>query len=95
MNYENFETSELEAKPYQSIKELKYRRAYNSDTTIIFLLDDLKENEMNDPRFQAMLKRPRLSNTSIFIISQDYFELSKRIVTALVIFVICSNQLSL
>ena len=33
---------------------------------------------MDDPRVQAMFKRSRLNNLSIFIISQDYYELSKK-----------------
>ena len=37
---------------------------------------------MNDPRVQAMLKRSRHINLSIFIISQDYYELSKRTIRA-------------
>ena len=33
---------------------------------------------MNDPRVQAMFKRSRHNKLSIFIISQDYYELPKR-----------------
>ena len=33
---------------------------------------------MVDPRVQAMFKRSRHDNLSIFIISQDYYELPKR-----------------
>ena len=33
---------------------------------------------MDDPRVQAMFKRSRHNNLSIFIISQDYYELSKK-----------------
>ena len=33
---------------------------------------------MNDPRVQAMFKRSRHSNMSIFLMSQDYYELPKR-----------------
>ena len=32
----------------------------------------------NDPRVQAMFKRSRHNNISIFIFSQDYYELPKR-----------------
>ena len=32
---------------------------------------------MDDPRVQAMFKRSRHNNLNIFIISQDYSELSK------------------
>ena len=44
----------------------------------IIIPDDLNEKEMNDPRVQAMFKRSRPNNLSIFIISQDYYELPKR-----------------
>ena len=37
---------------------------------------------MNRPRVQAMFKRSRHINLSIFIISQDYYELPKRIIPA-------------
>ena len=37
---------------------------------------------MNDPRVQAMFKRSRHNNLSIFIISQDYYELSKKTIRA-------------
>ena len=33
---------------------------------------------MDDPRVPAMFKRSRHNNFSIFIISQDYYELSKK-----------------
>ena len=33
---------------------------------------------MDDSRVQAMFKRSRHNNLSIFIISQDYYELSKK-----------------
>ena len=33
---------------------------------------------MDDPRVQAMFKRSRQNILSIFIISQDYYELSKK-----------------
>ena len=33
---------------------------------------------MNNPRVQAMFKRSRHNDLSIFIISQDYYELSKK-----------------
>ena len=48
----------------------------------IFILDDVNEKEMNDPRVQAMFKRSRHKNLSIFIISQNDFELPKRTIRA-------------
>ena len=37
---------------------------------------------MNDPRVQAMFKRSIHTNLSIFIISQDYYELPKKTIRA-------------
>ena len=37
---------------------------------------------MNDPRVQAMFKRSRHNNSSIFIISQDYYKLPKKTIRA-------------
>ena len=37
---------------------------------------------MNDPRVQAMFKRSRHNNLSIFIISPDYYELPKKTIRA-------------
>ena len=48
----------------------------------MIILDDLNENEMKDPRVQALLKRSRYKNNSVFIISQDYYELPKRTIRA-------------
>ena len=38
--------------------------------------------EMNDPRVQAMFKRSRHNNLSIFIFSQDCYELRKKMIRA-------------
>ena len=38
------------------------------------MLDELNEKEMNDPRVQAMFKRSRHNNLSIFIFSQDLYQ---------------------
>ena len=48
----------------------------------IVILDDLNEKEMNDPRVQAMFKRSRHKNLSVFIFSQDYDELPKQTIRA-------------
>ena len=37
---------------------------------------------MNDPQVQALFKRSRHNILSIFIIGQDYYELSKRTIRA-------------
>ena len=48
----------------------------------INILDDSSEKEMNDPRVQATFKRSRHNNLSIFIGSQDYYELLKKTIRA-------------
>ena len=73
---EDFEKSDTEIETYESIEELKFPQEY--DDAGIIILEDLNEKEMNDPRIQAMFKRSRHNNLSIFIISQDYYELPKR-----------------
>ena len=65
---------------YESIEELKFPQEYDDGGIII--LDDFNDKEMNDPRVQEMFKRSRHSNLSIFIISQDYYELPKRTIRA-------------
>ena len=55
---------------------MRFPQDYEHDSIII--LDDLNQKEMDDPRVHAMFKRSRLNNLSIFIISQDYYELSKK-----------------
>ena len=82
VNDEDFESSEKEIETYESIEELKYPQDYDSNTPTVIILDDLNQSEMNDPRVQAMFKRSRHSNISIFIISQDYYELPKRTIRA-------------
>ena len=79
VNNNDFEKSDTEIETYESI-ELKFPQEYDDGGIII--LDDLNEKEMNDPRVQAMFKRSRQNNLSIFIISQDYYELPKRTIRA-------------
>ena len=67
-------TSKIET--FESIEGLKFPQEYENNSIII--LDDLNQKEMDDPRVQAMFKRSRHNNLSIFIISQDYYELSKK-----------------
>ena len=59
---------------------MKFPQEYEDGAIII--LDDLNEKDMNDPRVQAMFKRGRHNNLSIFIISQDYFKLPKKTIRA-------------
>ena len=76
INNKDFEKSYIEIESFNDIEDLKYPQEYESNSIII--LDDLNQKEMDDPRVQAMFKRSRHNNLSIFTISQDYYELSKR-----------------
>ena len=77
---EDFQKSDTEIETYESIEEIKLPQEYDDGGIII--LDDLNEKEMNDPIIQAMFKRSRHNNLSIFIISQDYYELPKKKIRA-------------
>ena len=72
----DFQKSDTEIETYESIEDLKFPQEYEHNSIII--LDDLNQKEMDDPRVQAMFKRSRHNNLSIFIVSQDYYELSKK-----------------
>ena len=76
INNKKFQKSNIEIETYNNIEKLKFPQDYENNSIII--LDDLNQKEMNDPRVQAMFKRSRHNNLSIFIISQDYYELSKK-----------------
>ena len=80
VNNTDFEKSDTEIETYESIEELNFPQEYDDGGIIIS--DDLNEKEMNDPRVQAMFKRSRHNNLSIFIISQDYYELPKKTIRA-------------
>ena len=81
VNNKDFEKSDTEIETYESIEELKFPQEYD-DAGGIIIQDDLNEKEMNDSRVQAMFKRSRHNNLSIFIISQDYYELPKNTIRA-------------
>ena len=76
VNKKDFEKSDTEIETFDNIEELKFPQEYENNSIII--LDDLNQKEMDDPRVQAMFKRSRHNSLSIFIISQDYYELSKK-----------------
>ena len=67
---EDSEKSDTEIETYESIEYIKFPQDHDHGGIII--LDNLNEKEMNDPRVQAMIKRSRHNNSSIFNISQDY-----------------------
>ena len=74
INNKDFQKSDNEMETFDNIEELKYPQDYENNSIII--LEDLNQKEMDDSRVQAMFKRSRHNNLSIFIISQDYYELS-------------------
>ena len=76
VNNKDFQKSDTEIETFDNIDELNFPQEYENISIII--LDDLNQKEMDDPRVQAMFKRSRHNNLSIFIISQDYYELSKK-----------------
>ena len=80
VNNKDFEKSNTEIETFNNIEELKYPQEYENNSIII--LDDLNEKEINNDKIQAMFKRGRHNNLSIFIISQDYYELPKKTIRA-------------
>ena len=76
VNNKDFQKSDTEIETFDNIDELKFPQVYENNSIII--LDDLNQKKLDDPRVQAMFKRSRHNNLSIFTISQDYFELSKK-----------------
>ena len=59
---------------------MKYPQEYEDNNIII--LDDINEKKINNDKIQAMFKRGRHNNLSIFIISHDYYELPKKTIRA-------------
>ena len=79
-NNKDFEKSDTKIETFDNIEELRYPQEYEINNIII--LDDLNEKEINNDKIQAMFKRGRHNNLSIFIISQDHYELPKRTIRA-------------
>ena len=75
-NNKDFQKSDTEIETFDNIEDLKFPQEYENNSIII--QDDLNQKDMDDLRVQAMFKRSRHNNLSIFIISQDYYELSKK-----------------
>ena len=69
INNKDFKKSDTEIGTYESIAELKFPQEY--ENKIIINLDDLNEKEINNDKIQAMFKRGRHNNLSIFISSHD------------------------
>ena len=76
----DFEKSDPGIETFDNIEELRYPQENENNSIII--PDDLNEKEINIDRKQAIFKRGRHSNLSIFIISQDYYELPKKTIKA-------------
>ena len=76
VNNEDFEKSDTEIEIYETIEEIKFPQDYENNS--IITLDDLNQKEIDDLRVQAMFKRSRHNNLSIFILSQDYYEIDKK-----------------
>ena len=76
VNNKDFEKSDTEIETFESIEELKFPQEYENNSIII--LDDLNQREKDDPRVQALFKRSRHNNLSIFIKIQNYYELGKK-----------------
>ena len=93
VNDKDLEKSDKDIETYESIEDLKFPQEYENNSIII--LDDLNQKEMDDARIQAMFKRSRHNQLSAFIISQDYYELSKKQYAAMVISIIYLNQIIL
>ena len=75
VNNKDFQKSHIEIETFDDIEELKFPQDYENNS--IITLDDINQKERDDPRVQAMFKRSRHNNLSIFIIFQDYYELCK------------------
>ena len=88
---QNIEKLETEVETYESIEELNYQQDYGSDFPIVIVRDVLNQKNA-DPRVQALSKRPRHNKMSIFIISQDYYDLRKKLFGPTVTYSIYSNQ---
>ena len=80
VNNKDFEKSNTEIETFDNIEELRFPQEYENNSIII--LDGLNEKEINNDKIQAMFKRGRHTNLSIFIICQDFYELPKRTIRA-------------
>ena len=80
VNIKHSEKSVTEIETFDNIEELRFPQDYENNS--INILDDLNEKEINNDKIQAMFKRGKHSNLSMFIISQDYYELQKRTIRA-------------
>ena len=89
INNEDFEKSNTEIRTYDNIEQLKFPQEHENIS--VFVLDDFNEKEINIDKIQAMFKRGRHNNLSIFIISQEYYQ--KELSELMVIFFIYSKRI--
>ena len=80
VNKKDFEKSDCEIETFDCMAELNYPQ--DKENNSIIILDDLNEKEINNDKLQAMLEHGRHNNLSIFIRSQDYYELPNRTIRA-------------
>ena len=80
VNNKDFPKSDCEIETCELGEKLEFPQEYEDEGTII--LGDPNEKEINDPRVKAMFKRSRHISLSVFIISQDYYELPKKTIRA-------------
>ena len=80
VNTKDFEKTDTEIETFDNIEEIKYAQEYENNSIII--LDELNEKGIENDKIQATFKRGRRKKLSIFIISQDYYELPRRTIRA-------------
>ena len=82
VNDEIFEKSETERETYKSIEGKQYPQEYDFQSAEWNFLDDSTGNEKDDQRVLAIFKHSIRNKTSIFLISQDFYELPKKTIRA-------------
>ena len=80
INNKVFEKTGTEIETIDSKEELGYPQDYENNSIVI--LNDLIEKQIINDKILAMFKRGRHDKLSVFIISQDYYELPKRTIRA-------------
>ena len=79
VNKKDFEKSHTEIETFDISTELQFLQDFDAGTII---LDDSNEKEMNDPRIQAIFNQSRHKILSIFIFSQECYELPRKTIRA-------------
>ena len=92
VNHKDFEKSETAIETFASIEEIKYPQEDDAVFPIVINIDDLNEKQMNDPRVQAMFKRSRHHNISIFIIVKITTNYQRELLEPMELYIIHSNQ---